>query len=254
MSRVRSVSLCSICSARSGEFFEDSKALVLPEVCQAVIENCEDFFFRIRNFFTAVITMEQAMKDYLAKVMQKEDFESQFAILEQFRTVMMKAKICQAVGEYIDNNKTSSSPQAATLCGKLLRIYETPFVAISGAFLNVVQKKISMLESSIEEHLSKQAFASGTPNSSQYWTCLRRRLRLLSELRSNFLDLPSVPVSELPASLIPQSLDGDVKMVLPVEAKTDSAYTSFIGAIGTSGNEASTHMKHMPLNLTMHYP
>ena len=47
---------------------------------------------------------------------------------------------------------------------------------------------------------------------------------------------------------------GDVSVIPEVNAKTDSAYTSFIGAIGTSGNEASTHMKHMPINMTMMFP
>ena len=47
---------------------------------------------------------------------------------------------------------------------------------------------------------------------------------------------------------------GDVIVVPPVPSKVDSSYTSFIGATGTSGNEASTLMKHIPLNLSREFP
>jgi len=48
---------------------------------------------------------------------------------------------------------------------------------------------------------------------------------------------------------------GDTAVKVPnPQAGTDSSYTSRIGAIGTSGNEASTHMKHLPLNMTKEFP
>jgi len=48
--------------------------------------------------------------------------------------------------------------------------------------------------------------------------------------------------------------DTAVKVPDPGGAKTDSAYISFLGATGTSSNEASTHMKHMPINVTASQP
>jgi hypothetical protein len=47
---------------------------------------------------------------------------------------------------------------------------------------------------------------------------------------------------------------GDVQVLPPVEAKIDSSYTSYFGAIGTSGNENSTFLTKMPLNLTRTFP
>ena len=47
---------------------------------------------------------------------------------------------------------------------------------------------------------------------------------------------------------------GDVIVVPSVPSKVDSSYTSFIGGTGTSGNEASTFMKHIPLNLSDKFP
>ena len=46
----------------------------------------------------------------------------------------------------------------------------------------------------------------------------------------------------------------NIQVSPPVNAKIDSSYTSHLGAIGTSGNEASTHMKVMPINLTATFP
>ena len=54
--------------------------------------------------------------------------------------------------------------------------------------------------------------------------------------------LPSVDFSTANKDL----LAGDVK----VKAGTDSSYAGYFGATGTSQNEASTHMKLMPINLT----
>jgi len=39
-----------------------------------------------------------------------------------------------------------------------------------------------------------------------------------------------------------------------VQAGTDSSYAGYFGAMGTSQNEASTHMKHMPINVTASQP
>ncbi|GEM_PF-3454648 len=44
-----------------------------------------------------------------------------------------------------------------------------------------------------------------------------------------------------------------VEPLLPVEKKTDSGYSSFLGATGTSGNEASMKQP-MPLNMTSSFP
>lgn len=44
--------------------------------------------------------------------------------------------------------------------------------------------------------------------------------------------------------------EGDVE----VQSSIDSSYTSHSGAIGISNNEASTAMKHKPLNLTSRFP
>ncbi len=47
---------------------------------------------------------------------------------------------------------------------------------------------------------------------------------------------------------------GDVLVVPPVTANIDSSYTSYFGATGTTGNEVSRHVRHMPLNVTTEFP
>jgi|688.fasta_scaffold60618_4 hypothetical protein len=49
-------------------------------------------------------------------------------------------------------------------------------------------------------------------------------------------------------------LFGDIPVVPPVTAKSDSSYTSYFGATGTSGNEASGLMKYIPFNMSQEFP
>ena len=55
------------------------------------------------------------------------------------------------------------------------------------------------------------------------------------------------------AASVEQLFKGDVK-VMDFHAKIDSSYTSYFGATGTTGNEVSSHVRHMPLNVTTEFP
>lgn len=65
--------------------------------------------------------------------------------------------------------------------------------------------------------------------------------------QSGGLDFSSTPNLGVEKKLF----EGDVMMVQP---KIDSSYSSYFGTNGTSGNEVTSNMKHIPLNLTAAFP
>ena len=87
-----------------------------------------------------------------------------------------------------------------------------------------------------------------------------RRLFALEDLKTNWqTNLQSLNSTEPffnVTSFTDNFLNGDVQVIssLPVEKKADSSYTSFLGANGTSNNEASTPIVHAPMNLTGKFP
>ncbi len=71
------------------------------------------------------------------------------------------------------------------------------------------------------------------------------------------LNLANMTIPELNITRFTEKfLVGDVQVANPlqVEKNIDSSYTSYFGATGTTGNEVSRHVRHMPMNLTSRFP
>lgn len=90
-----------------------------------------------------------------------------------------------------------------------------------------------------------------------------RKLNSLEELKTNWqtsLQGPTTTNSTVPffnvTSFTDKFLTGDVQVMssLPVEKKVDSAYTSYLGAYGTSKNEAIVPIVLTPMNMSCKFP
>ena len=57
MSRVRSNSLCSICSGRSEVFFSKDRAVIKGETCHRLMDSCHRFFLVVIHLVSGIDTL-----------------------------------------------------------------------------------------------------------------------------------------------------------------------------------------------------
>lgn len=220
LSKFRGSALCDICAGNSERYFLTGKALIPTNVCLDLYSKCE-FQVSAPTIFMASL-LKNLKLIYKRSVLNHDSEEcsdgTNFGVPSQMAMMASMLKSANhTLGEKIE------------FCEKLIRLVDEPrFFAIQSEQAEIINyiHEITQNFARIETELLKSSSAIKR---------LRRRLQ-----SSPFGDQPS--------------LSGDL-IVIPIDphAKVDSAYKSFIGAIGTNINEASHH--HLrPMNLTSLLP
>ena len=260
----RSNALCSVCSARSPEFFSDNKILLLDTDCNSILEECAPTFkhlaFMIEVMGRFFARFERIVTTGLHKV--KKDFNSLISLIKKIE----EEKVQQTIKKYLSQEGEAKLKTAADLCSKLVEISEETFIEktqsiVQNMYLNRISKKINFQYKNKVLNLRNSTNSTNHAQPNQANSCVRALkspARRLIELQAN----PSLPegfkaaVNESAAIFLEapqfQKIDtlftGDV---LVVAKNTDSSYTSYFGANGTT---VSTNIHGIPFNITKAFP
>ena len=125
MSRLRSNSLCSICSGRSQVFFASERAIIEDETCHHLIDSCHRFFVVVVNLVTGIDTLIDCFRETKPQKRLSEEIELWDKITETIKKNELKISFSKFIEE-----KDLSKRQviASGLCAKLVRIGSRSFV------------------------------------------------------------------------------------------------------------------------------
>ena len=272
MSRIRSSSLCWTCSGRSEEFFYNGKAIISNELCQNIIGVCEE------NFLNTIKLIN--VGDRAIKALSQLSFGKDIPNIEKFIDkvnylikITRETKITELLIEYksVDNRgKIEQKGKVATeVCDRMIKLHGDELLIHKAAAEYLEMRKIlatvnTGVEAKINEFKQKLManmaglFGGGsvaqndqegeaTPSHSNYQdlaSLFGRRLLKTSQSEAN-------KISKIPDGLF----NGDTFTLPPinVQAKVDSSWTSYQGALGTKGNEGHK-FGHKPMNMVVHFP
>ena len=231
---VRSGSVCSICSGRSGRWFQGPKALFSKDNCTPFLADCEylikflgDYGERVQKFFKKLHRVDLSALEVNSKA-KNPSKETIFQLAEPLAQIMANITDTEAFELAKEYSKaTSNSLLTSKLCNSIVTLVHKPFIA------NI--NTLSILIVNYLTRWNQMANILGTTNivTASNWKFKARMLQFGASPQIN--------------------LEGDVK-VLDVHAKVDSSYGSHPGATGIKGNEASFKNHAIPLNLTAFYP
>ena len=218
MITIRTNSICSLCSTRWHQFFfstGEKKAWLSKGTCSLVISACKPSFQKLVEFIELVDKINGQIRNSYDQIQLKTiGADKLFYKIEEWVKEISK----KFIKSFLNSNESQKMDQ---LCEVSLQVYgKTMIEKVASVFNKESISKLNELISHLREKIQKEKSGS--------------RLRLLqSDLNSNF-------------AINDQLFVGDVKVM----ANTDSSYTSYYGATGTSGNENSMHMDAIPLNIT----
>ena len=225
--KVRSGSVCSVCSGRSARWFAGEKALFSSEYCQPILGSCSasikllgNYNERARFFFTKLHNSNIGGLDVGGEGIKMATLIKQ---LDGLTSSMKNLDIFSLITEY--EMKKNDEQTKNRFCNSIVTLVDDTFIKVSNKIYdlaaqylttwNTIAKKIGM------NHI----------NTAGNWVHKSRNLQSSSSIEFH----------------------SDVKVV-DVHAKIDSSYTSYFGAIGTNKNENSNGVKALPLNLTAILP
>ena len=137
MAKIRSNSLCSICSARSEVFFREEKALVSEKKCDKVMEDCIPSFKEIFSFLTNLELFLEKLGEFksMKGTVEERELENVIQKLTLFKAYLSQNQILKAIQNYFNGHADgfkSYSFKVATsnLCQKLLRVFDMPFIVL----------------------------------------------------------------------------------------------------------------------------
>ena len=266
MKKIRSASVCSICSGRSESFFEGKRGIILPDTCSDTLEKCKQSFISMLGFvFRAwkiiglgiskencstsgsAATFRKTFKKYNKQISELKDDRFLRQIWARFMIKnttnlykLFTSNKTQAQREHQDAVKALPKEEILKLadwsfCNKMVTLFHDSFVIY-------YFKRLKLDITGMEKIIWQMRKAIG--NSKVPFSPPPRRLSQVS----NWETPEQSWASEW------ASFTGDVVVDPQVQASTDSSYSSHIGAIGTSGNEACNKLPFMPINMTMLFP
>ena len=216
MKSVRSSSLCSICSGNGWRFSKDKQLLLTESTCDGIISACQDSFYYILKFIEGMTTIMNELSEIDNSQISKAGL---FKMFENLHKSIAKSNVLSLLDQRINKNSKEFGPNLAnSLCSHLVKVREKTFI-------EELSEILALLNSDILEKIEKR-FESITSRKLQG--------------ASNY-DKTVPPTNTL--------FTGDVKIVPAV----DSSYTSYQGALGTTGNES--HKFHSkPLDTSVAFP
>ena len=268
---LRSSALCQTCSGRSQAFFNGTLGKVPAEMCTSILENCSVSFDMIVDFVEVVGVLAEQFDAIIVPISPDPEYlyfrhTSSHNIGKYGNEFNYKKK---EVGDVVKsfhsefnaaavsaNAKKEKLPihlfeEAGYLCNRFIRLSTSPFIEDVAAHFDIdsglFQQAASYLQASdgtsesslfanipvdpnwkVKNERYKQERADQSWQLKSNWNGSRRMLQLSPE----FVDSP-----------INSTFTGDVQVMAPV----DNAYSSFLGAQGTSNLATNTGLT---LNLT----
>ena len=227
MVKIRGGALCKICSGRSENAFLSGKPLMSNDLCIEINSKCYHQLTAMIDFMSlideTVIPLskvdiktipDQRMKDLITKI-------SKLGIVKGGESL-------NTLGILLEGHSKSAQ---IGFCERVTTIVGDPFFVSLPNELKIIYEALSQLEILIKMF---------SENSMGIWTIMSRGFstRRLQIMPFSFnLFTPDIIV-------VPENL------ILNV----DSSYTSYQGALGTKGNEASNLYKILPINTTDLFP
>ena len=238
---LRGSSLCSTCSANSESYFNVDKGLVDINTCSSVLESCNESFDIIFQFFVGI----EPILELLEKMAHgsKDSCRCHNNLHKLIAKIRGEVRIITQDHVHQDImlfRRNKSQDVGARLCGKLLNLAHKPFIEFLANSCQEILPELRPLRRAIVGAYLKNI---GTTRSERK-----------NNKRSNFVSKSSKPriLFEISQLKLPETnfLQGDVQIV----KKLDSSYSSYFGAIGTTGNENSIFIHKAPMNLTHLFP
>ena len=277
ITRIRSSSLCGMCSGRNEEFFVNDKALVSEHICKEVIGECQGFFKIHRDFFKALLLIEDPLVSFLS-IRKNKDLIGFIQKMRKSLEIVKRSKVSKSIMAYEWSNKDNNGAETATLCKKMLKLHEITYIDIISKFMKEVEKIFKEVRDTIvqESQNRKEDQKKLSANKKNNWSFQRiafsRSLQLKpEEINSNtYSSIPlqnpsntnpiiydySINCNTTSLEIPPSILNSDVEMVIngSLVLNVDSSYTSYIGALGTKGNEGFNVLLSLPINTSLILP
>ena len=228
----RGSSVCNLCSGRSDSSFFKTKALVSDAVCSQALEKCGSIFtlpFLLTGKLDIIFSTLSNYKIVLPANPSQHQRDAQSAFAELQKAVLCRDR--KRVLELAQAISVGHTRGKVLFCEKLLRIYEQLYFVEVNRELQLALKVLSLLNKDLE--------LLSNDSREQVWS-----LHLRSAASRRLLNA-ALPTFD-------SMFTGDVIVVPPVPANVDSAYSSFLGAVGTNP-VFSTHPL-VVLNLTDRFP
>ena len=223
MSKVRSGSLCDICSARSQVFFTANRILMGQDGCLSLLETCTPSFSTLISFLSKLEKfLEPLVEPNAEKSSTQPEYEIQLEStvnqLIRFKHSMSSHHIKQLISQFLEAKNHVKMTVSAKLCAELIRVFKTPFVEEVASFLKPATRAI---------FLRSESYV--------------KLPRIIHRPQNNRRLQSGGPVLDM-------SIGGDVLMV---PSNIDSSYNAFLGATGTT---VMVPVGSKPLNITNSFP
>jgi hypothetical protein len=256
MAGLRSSGLCAICSGRHSSFIEAEKVLISKETCDEFLTQCAGPFRLITDFVILAHKISEAIIDILdANKYPQLNMASKD--IDQLAKRIKRTGISRLIAKYLNDKNPVLS---AELCSTTISVSKRPFALQLAKLLSKFDfEKFNLFNLNLKKTLQSRTAKNSASNWSGSAKIAKpsRVLKLLSESNPSLDKATSFQhqaessfFSEVQIFNSSEIFEGDVK----VQSTVDSSYNAFLGANGTSGNEASGPMKHLPLNLTNRFP
>jgi hypothetical protein len=221
--KIRSSSVCSLCSGNYSSHITKGRAAVTKSDCFRLVEGCSDYFIETGYILRGIIAMFYD-KSFVDLKNEKPEFEEQIEKVERF----VDASSLKLLIDYLNKTKSGSPDEVVKV-----EICNMVFNLVKRTVFQRIAEMLDILENNFETILLILKKKSSTRLSLAIPTSISR-------------DLQSSP------SVIPRSdnlLASDSTVVIP---KTDNLYTSVQGRLGTLMEIESATLK--PVNLSLVFP
>ena len=213
----RGSSLCTTCSGRSEHFFAAGKVLISDKACTDLVGRCKTY-----------LTFPLKLTEFLNPYFQSISPLNNGPVLSKLRQslIFKDRESLFTLKRELENDNTKGK---VIFCERLTRLQKD-------LFLHRIIPELILARDSTEVIISD--YKKIIQNMPTNWSVTKRILSRLLQSDVNFEQL----------------FAGDAIVVPPVPSKVDSSYASFFGAAGSSGNEASSSLQLIPVNLTSMFP
>jgi len=238
LSNIRGGALCEICSGMSHHSFLSNKALINTQVCLSLYEQCKYQISAPVIFFGQISKIMKPIMEEIRKCSEKSQSLSDNGLghIAQYLDLVKLAHLeeLKKMAKLIDfdsHNLTSK----ISFCEKLISIVDAP------SFMRI-ESDIEVYNSNLEKVIEVIKDAKNKKGNHRKFHCSEDSTGGSPESRrllQNWDQGQGI-------------LFGDLIVVPPVAASIDSAYTSYLGAVGTSNH--GSNLNTMPMNITHHLP
>ena len=221
MAILRSKSLCPTCSGRSQLFFADSKALVMPALCRAILEVCHLPFEQLLKF--AQLSGELytlAAKLNKGKFTEDQKINGNLERSAKIHTAIQQTRFVKQLKNFVWGSQNTTVEHQ--LCATILKLSNRSLAAeLSVLYWNIKYEILVITQLLTKQHesaKSKEAKAKKhVPPSKKNWDSQKKhRVRLLKQedqkgeaVTISFAD-PGEPVSEFLADEFQGSLEDKI--------------------------------------------